>query len=453
MADIKLLKDLADAIRQPPALITEAYDTPAIVTRIEGGTAWVHIPGGVDETPVEMSMSASAGDTVRVRVANGQAWLIGNSTSPPTDDKKAKEAAHTAEKAKETANKAASDAENASKAAMDAQESANNARTSANNARIDAGRANTAANNALTQLSVVEDVVGVLTWISEHGTYKVTSDKEVISGKFYFTRTGSGTEADPFVYNVVISPIGDPSELGYYELDSIDETVINYVASHLAMTSAGLWVTRDNDSYKILVSSTGVVIYDDLGQPVVSYGESIRFSSTRPQYIGGEDAYIIFYDSDDDGAADSIRIGGSKVYIGGGKKLSDVLTSLDISTQQTESGAEIDIAGKKVQLSNGEDAVTLRIDSSHGVLFKSNVFSTVLTVTIQKGTQNITDAAAMKAVFGAGAYLQWYWRKFDDDDWGVMSVADGHITDDGFTLTVTPDDVDEKIVFKCDLEV
>lgn len=101
----------------------------------------------------------------------------------------------------------------------------------------------------------------------------------------------------------------------------------------------------------------------------------------------------------------------------------------------------------------GENATSLKIDSSRGVLFKNSVFSTVLTVAIYKGALVITDAAAMHAEYGAGAYLQWYWRKFDDDDWGTMLVSDSHISNDGFTLTVTPDDVDEKIVFKCELIV
>lgn len=65
---------------------TAPYDTEAQVVRVEGSTAWVHIPGGVDETPVAMTINASAGDTVRVRVGNGTAWLVGNDTAPPTDD-------------------------------------------------------------------------------------------------------------------------------------------------------------------------------------------------------------------------------------------------------------------------------------------------------------------------------------------------------------------------------
>lgn len=71
---------------------TAPYDTEAQVVRVEGSTAWVHIPGGVDETPVALTINASAGDTVRVRVGNGTAWLVGNDTAPPTDDTLAQKA-------------------------------------------------------------------------------------------------------------------------------------------------------------------------------------------------------------------------------------------------------------------------------------------------------------------------------------------------------------------------
>lgn len=100
------LKSIANASKSK----TKSYDATAKVTRIEDGVMYVHIPGGVDETPVEMTMSASVGDTVKVRVANSRAWMTGNMTAPPTDDRTALEArgmARTAnikaEKATETA--------------------------------------------------------------------------------------------------------------------------------------------------------------------------------------------------------------------------------------------------------------------------------------------------------------------------------------------------------------
>ena len=96
MIDNGIVKNMAGMARQ--GVGTEAYDTIAEVVRTEGSTAWVHIPGGVDETPIAMSVSAKEGDTVRVRVAGGQAWIVGNDTAPPTDDSLAKKALEAAGK-------------------------------------------------------------------------------------------------------------------------------------------------------------------------------------------------------------------------------------------------------------------------------------------------------------------------------------------------------------------
>ena len=83
MSNFEIIKDIARARGRKT---TSAYDTPATVTRIEDGIAWVHIDGGVDETPVKMTVSAHEGDVVKVRVGGGTAWLTGNGSRPPTDD-------------------------------------------------------------------------------------------------------------------------------------------------------------------------------------------------------------------------------------------------------------------------------------------------------------------------------------------------------------------------------
>lgn len=90
MSQIK--KDFLSAMKESGKEKTKPYDTSATVRRIEGKTAWVHIDGGVDETPVQLTIDAKAGDTVKVRVSGGQAWIVGNGTAPPTDDTKATEA-------------------------------------------------------------------------------------------------------------------------------------------------------------------------------------------------------------------------------------------------------------------------------------------------------------------------------------------------------------------------
>lgn len=69
-----------------------AIDEDAVVTRIEDGRVWVHIPGGAPETPVEITMDAAVGDRVRIRRAGGRAFLSGNYSEPPTGDKVAKAA-------------------------------------------------------------------------------------------------------------------------------------------------------------------------------------------------------------------------------------------------------------------------------------------------------------------------------------------------------------------------
>lgn len=88
----KLIRSLLASIKQANKKKTSAYDTTAQVRRIEGNTAWVHIPGGVDETPVKLTVNAEPGDTVQLRVGGGTAWITGNLTAPPTDDKVAKRA-------------------------------------------------------------------------------------------------------------------------------------------------------------------------------------------------------------------------------------------------------------------------------------------------------------------------------------------------------------------------
>lgn len=82
----KIIRSIADSIKRADDRKTYPYDTQATIRRIEGNTAWVHIPGGVDETPVQLTINASEGDTVQVRVSGGRAFLVGNATAPPTDN-------------------------------------------------------------------------------------------------------------------------------------------------------------------------------------------------------------------------------------------------------------------------------------------------------------------------------------------------------------------------------
>lgn len=86
----RIKKDFLEAMRGAGQTKTQAYDTPATVLRTDGDTLWVHIDGGVDETPIKRTIDARPGDVIQVRVGGGTAWATGNQTAPPTDDTKAK---------------------------------------------------------------------------------------------------------------------------------------------------------------------------------------------------------------------------------------------------------------------------------------------------------------------------------------------------------------------------
>ena len=100
---------------------------------------------------------------------------------------------------------------------------------------------------------------------------------------------------------------------------------------------------------------------------------------------------------------------------------------------------------------DGQDAVTLRIDSSRGTVFKNSDVSTVLNVVIFKGGKTITDAASMHAEFGNTAYLEWYWQRIGEETFGTILATDSRISNEGFSLSLSPSDVDTKVVFKCQL--
>lgn len=84
----KIAKAIIDKFKRD----TYGLDKIAEVKKVDGKTAWVHLDGGVDLTPVENGIGCKKGDKVRVRMVNGSAFLQNNLTHPPTDDTKANEA-------------------------------------------------------------------------------------------------------------------------------------------------------------------------------------------------------------------------------------------------------------------------------------------------------------------------------------------------------------------------
>ena len=264
--------ELVGAIKEAEGKKTAGYDTTAEVRRITDGTAWVHIPGGVDETPVALTISAEVGDTVQIRVARGSAWITGNKSAPPTDDAVAIRARGVAIAAQNSADEAQEIAEGVEGIAQAAQQSANTAATAAAQAVLDAGKAKTSADNAseyaaraLGNLSTVQSVAETLTWITQHGTMTLTSDVTPDPTHVYFVVDAGGDyRVGGTTYAIVTEP--DVNDIGtYYEL-SIDESLNNYVGTHLALDSEGLWLLpASTGTNKVLIATGAGSTYTTAG--------------------------------------------------------------------------------------------------------------------------------------------------------------------------------------------
>lgn len=267
---------LADA-REATAQTTDVAE----VTRIDDeGTVWVHIAGGVAETPVNGTLAASVGvgDMVTVSVENGRLSVTGNSTTPAVGQRQVEQAVMPAMTAAAQAQTAARVAEGAAVTAAEnadaAQESAGEAATAAEQAIEDAGRALDAAETAqsaaegaqgsadsalasartaMEGLATVQDVAGTLAWIAEHGAMTATTDTEPDPTKVYFVEDPDGEYAvDGVSYSIVAEPkaedMGDYFELG------VDRSIQNYLTTHLALMNDGLHVF--GESGRIIIGET-----------------------------------------------------------------------------------------------------------------------------------------------------------------------------------------------------
>ena len=140
--------------------------------------------------------------------------------------------------------------------------------------------ANTAG-SAIGQLGEIEKVVQTLSWIREHGEYSLTTDTEVQSGKWYFEYNASSNSyelANP-------NPDANPSSLGLYELTSVDESVSNYLSTHLALSSDALWVQMDESAYRLKVSANGIYLCNEIGDYIAQYTTSVILGNQTGAHI------------------------------------------------------------------------------------------------------------------------------------------------------------------------
>lgn len=216
----RLVRVLLDSISNKKK--TAAYDTQATVLRVENDTAWVHIPGGIDETPVRLTIAASPGDTVQVRVSGGAAWITGNSTAPPTDDRTARQAVQTAKEAHVEAAKAVEQTTvNTRAIGQQAQSIQNNYRAIT---RIDS----TAVTGVVVQYAKSDSPTTPPTrgWSDESPTWE--------SGKYIWQRTVTTIDGEQIISNVSCIQ-GAKGEDG---ADGTSVTILGHYDTYAELTAA-----------------------------------------------------------------------------------------------------------------------------------------------------------------------------------------------------------------------
>lgn len=149
-----------------------------------------------------------------------------------------------------------------------------------------------------------------------------------------------------------------------------------------------------------------------------------------------------------------------QAYADGSFKLVSKNSSFDFNTVTGEMNLEVTnlkisskVVATKDDVAEVENKVTtlLRIESSKGTAFKNDDTSTVLSVVLYHGNDQITDSSTMKRTFGADAYLQWRSQNTDDNSFTAIQSSDSRLGNDGFTLTPSQEDMSVKVTFKCEL--
>ena len=185
---------------------------------------------------------------------------------------------------------------------------------------------------------------------------------------------------------------------------------------------------------------TNSSIYSGAKESVTNTTRGIYLDKNGQISFGDADNYIRYYKASD--GTYKLEISADNISIKSGE--SGESTSLDAAIEDIKSDVD--------SLRN-EITTLLRIESSRGTVFKNDQVATVLSVVIYHGTKRITDSASMKSTFGSSAYLQWKWQRLDDSSFGIISSSDSRFGDNGFTFTLSPEDVDTKITFMCELIV
>lgn len=249
----------------------------------------------------------------------------------------------------------------------------------------------------------------------EGGTVK--ADKLVIKGTdglYYKLNTdGIKTETEQTEYNsingsIILAKSITASKINVKDLVAFDATIGGFNITDSAIYS-GTKSSIDNTTNGIYLDKNGQIVF------------------------GNSNNYVKFY-KDSEGNY-KLAISADSISLGSSKTIEETISEMQ----------------EKVDKMSDEVATVLRIDSSRGTVFKNNAVSTVLSAVVYRGSKRITNITDLKTEYGSSAHLEWKWQKMDETSFGTILSTDSRLGNDGFTFTLSPEDVDTKVVFMCQL--
>lgn len=439
-----LIKQFVDATNDSKSSTNNDKTLNATAVVSEDGV-FVEIDGSTVRTPVVMAADVRNGDRVLVTIENHQASIIGNITSPGSGrgasdlyDETLKEdgsieSSGSLAPAKVfvdtlTAKNVTADSIIADSAKIKKLETDKISATDADlkYAKIDFANITEATmeyfysksglikNVTVGDQTITGELVGVTIKgdIIEGGTVK--ADKLVIKGE------------DGLFYKLNVDALGEATA-------SSDKKYQNGLDGSAIIAKS---ITAEQISVKDLVAFGATIggfkigddsIYSGVKSSVDNTTRGIYFDNDGQFSFGDNRDYIKFY-KDTDGEYHLKIAAKSLIFGSSSSSVEDEINTLkdEINTQ-------------------------VIINSSQGTTFKNNNISTVLNIIIIRGTQYITDMVTLREAMGNSVYLQWKYQKPDEDEAGIILTSDPRLKDEGFTFIISPNDVDERITFFCEL--
>ena len=247
--------------------------------------------------------------------------------------------------------------------------------------------------------------------------------------------------------------------IGGFKID--DDSLYSGVKNSVHNTTRGIYMGSDGQmavgdssnflkfykdadgTWKLVISASqikfgagGKDIDEALGETVTNVVEEFYQSNSPTELIGGEWTQT-----------QPVWTEGKYIW------RRSITTYGDGSTEYTPSETGVCISGNTgAQGEDGADSILLQILSSNGNMFKNSILSTTLTVTIISGEDTITSSEQMISKFGSGASLKWEQKRFGETEFTPLETDDDRLSDNGFILTLQPDDVYTQTVFNCNLE-